>query len=75
MQGTTIGIWDVVNTISTDWIVAGSGDYNGDSFSDVLLYNTATGQLWIYFMSGTSFFDSAPVGTISNLDWGVVNNK
>ncbi len=75
MQGTTIGIWDVVNTISTDWIVAGSGDYNGDSFSDILLYNTVTGQLWIYFMSGTSFFDSAPVGTISNLDWGVVNNK
>jgi hypothetical protein len=75
MQGRTITIWDVVNTISTDWVIAGSGDYNGDSTSDVLLYNTATGQLWIYFMSGTSFFDSAPVGTISDLNWGVVNNK
>lgn len=75
MNGTTIQDWDVLGFINTDYTVVGDGDYNGDSFADILLYDTVTGQLRIVFMSGLDDIANEAVGTISNLDWSVINNN
>src|SRR5262249_56969701 len=58
---------------TNDWLVAGTGDFNGDHFADILWYNTHTGQVVIWLMNGTTVigagspgsgtFGWAPVGT------------
>src|SRR5262249_50793623 len=39
---------------ASPWFVAGTGDFNGDGFGDVLWYNSMTGQVVIWLLNGTS---------------------
>jgi hypothetical protein len=34
------------------WTIAQTGDYNGDGYTDILWYNTATGQAAMWLLNG-----------------------
>jgi hypothetical protein len=44
----------VVQQLSTDWRVAGVGDFTGDGMADVLYRNASTGETYLDVMNGTS---------------------
>ena len=35
------------------WHVIGSGDFNGDGYSDILWQNTSSGEVYIWEINGT----------------------
>ena len=49
-------------TVTTDWAVAGTGDFNNDGFADILWYNASSGQAVIWFMNGASVIGGGSVG-------------
>jgi hypothetical protein len=60
-------------TISTDWHIAGAGDFDGDGQADLIWENTATGQRVIWFMKNgvpqtSDFLLSMPA------DWHIVDH-
>ena len=54
-----------------NWKVVGTGDFNGDGNSDILLQNT-DGQAAIWEMDGTNVIASATVGANPGPNWKVV---
>ena len=50
-------------TVASPWMIAGTGDFNGDGNSDILWYNTATGQVLIWLLSGTSVIGGGSPGS------------
>ena len=44
----------------TQWIVAGTGDYNGDGKTDIL-WRLPTGELWAWFMNGSTYAGAAQI--------------
>jgi hypothetical protein len=44
------------------------GDFNGDGKSDILWRNSTTGQVYIWFMNGTTYPSSGSPGSVSS-DW------
>ncbi len=40
--------------VSTPWVPVGSNDFNFDGMTDVLWHNTDTGEVQVWYMSGTS---------------------
>ena len=61
-------MWEMNGTKPTDatklgfdsgFQAIGTGDFNGDSFSDILTQNTSTGQVSIWEMNGTHLLNSA----------------
>lgn len=44
----------VSSTLPSGWVVAGTGDFNGDGITDLVLNNPSTGDVAIWYMSGTS---------------------
>ncbi len=49
------------NFDSTAWTLA-TGDFNGDGFSDILFSNPSSGDVWVYFMQGTTILNTQYVG-------------
>src|SRR5262245_47512216 len=39
---------------ASPWTVAVTGDFNADGFSDILWYNTSSGQAVVWLVNGTS---------------------
>jgi uncharacterized repeat protein (TIGR01451 family) len=62
---------DTGNNSATDTDTIGqraaSGDFNGDGRSDVVFYNTATGEVREWWMDGLAMGSEVPVGTQANL--------
>jgi hypothetical protein len=54
VYGTTIVSAAGIGTVTTDWIVAGTGNFNGDGFADILWRNTTIGQVAMWLMNGTT---------------------
>ncbi|WP_210187697.1 hypothetical protein, partial [Methylobacterium sp. ap11] len=52
------------------WNVAGTGDFNGDSQSDVVLHG-AGGTVAAWLMNGTNVSEVSPIGYAGE-NWGVV---
>ena len=75
MNGATITSSVGVNTVPTEWIVAGSGDYDGDGQADILWHNTDTNQNWMYLMNGPIVAASVGVNTVSSGDWKIVHKN
>jgi hypothetical protein len=56
-----------------DWVIKGVGDFNGDGTTDVLWYNTISGDVSIWVMSGGSIVASpVPGGSPPSLGWTIV---
>ena len=64
MYGTTIVSAAGIGTLASDWLIAGTGDFNADGKSDILWRNTTTGQVAMYFMNGTIPTSGASPGLI-----------
>jgi len=74
MDGTAIKATEgYLRTVADqDWQVAGVGDFNGDSKSDVLWRNSTTGENYLYPMDGKTILGTEGyVRTVADLSWQV----
>ena len=53
----------VLGNVPTTWNVVGTGDFNGDSYGDVL-WRDSSGNLAIWFMNGTTVVQTAIIGNV-----------
>jgi hypothetical protein len=51
--------------VSTGWTIQGVGDFDGDHHADILWQNSATGQVYIWLMSGTTIKGLGSPGTVA----------
>jgi hypothetical protein len=73
MDGTAIGAGEgYLRTVADlNWDIAGVGDFDGDARSDILWRNAATGENYVYLMSGTAIAGEGFIRTVADLDWSV----
>jgi hypothetical protein len=74
MDGTTLAHSSTVGSTSVNsgWTAIGTGDFNGDSKSDIIFQNTGTGQVKIWLMNGTTKLFGGAVGTSTGTAWHVI---
>jgi hypothetical protein len=48
------------------WTIAETGDFNSDGKSDLLWYNTSTGQLVVSLLNGASVIGGFSPGTVGS---------
>jgi hypothetical protein len=62
------------STVTTDWQVVGTGDFNGDGISDILWRNANSGQLsdWLGTSNGGFVSNSANLSSTVTTDWHIV---
>ena len=51
------------NVADPDWVILGTGDFDGDGRADLLWRNAATGEISIWFIDGTTMKPSSSVVT------------
>jgi hypothetical protein len=74
MDGRSIlsGSGPVHQLTNLDWMVGGTGDFDGDGRSDILWHNTGNGKVSLWLMDGTTILPgTGPVHQLANLDWAV----
>ena len=54
------------------WQAIGTGDFNQDSYSDILFQNKNTGQVSVWEMNGTSLIGGGPVSANPGLSWHAI---
>jgi hypothetical protein len=54
----------VLANVSSDWVVIGTGDFNGDGIDDILWYNTTAGWISIWIMWENQWVGSFGPGTV-----------
>ncbi|UBF26083.1 DUF4347 domain-containing protein [Kovacikia minuta CCNUW1] len=57
---------------NTNWAIAGVADFDGDTRTDLLWRNNATGQNVIWKLNGTTYSTAYALPTLSNLSWTIV---
>ena len=72
VSGTTVIGSGPPGTRSTDWTIAGIGDFDGDGKADILWRNT-NGALEMWFMNGLAVISTASLGNVPSV-WSVVGN-
>jgi hypothetical protein len=53
-------------SVASPWTVAQTGDFNGDGRSDVLWYNTSSGQLVEWLLSSSSVIGGGSPGSAAS---------
>jgi len=56
-------------TPGPNWQAVGTGDFNGDHYSDVLLQDSATGTCYVWEMNGTSLVGNGYIGWNPGANW------
>jgi hypothetical protein len=56
-----------------NWKIAGSGDFNGDGWPDIVWQHQTGGQIAVWKMNGATLMEGALVspGQVSDLDWKI----
>jgi hypothetical protein len=62
INGTSVSNAGNVANVSSDWTVAGVGDFNGDGIADIL-WNDSAGDEVIWFMNGIAVTSYRQVGS------------
>jgi hypothetical protein len=70
MNGTTYSSSGSPGSPTSDWVIQGVGDFNGDGNADILWRNSTTGEVYIWLMNGTTFTSSGSLGYVSS-DWSI----
>ena len=70
MNGTTIASQGDLGVITSDWVIQGTGDYNGDGKADILWRNSTSGDVYIWLMNGISIANQGGLGDITS-DWAI----
>lgn len=74
MDGPTITSSSRISIVGDqDWVVRGSGDYNGDGMSDLLWYNTTSREVYHWQQNGALTVRSAQISTDLGANWDVVD--
>jgi Ca2+-binding RTX toxin-like protein len=64
----------VVGNTSADWqVIDAKSDYNGDSNSDILYWNSTLGSAYMYQMNGTAIQNGGFVVQNVAADWGMLS--
>jgi hypothetical protein len=50
--------------VSSGWSIAGTGDFNGDGTTDILLYNSNTSQIGVWLMQNGQLTAGANIGAL-----------
>ncbi|MEI6209609.1 MAG: FG-GAP-like repeat-containing protein [Desulfuromonadales bacterium] len=58
---------------NTSWRIVAAGDINGDARSDLIWWNSSTGQVYAMLMNGTSTTGGAIIYTEPNTAWKIVS--
>lgn len=72
MTGTTHTSSANLGTVSTQWNMATSADFNGDGERDIVWENIATGARSVWLMDGASHTGSIGLGTVS-VQWKIAS--
>jgi len=64
MNGTVHAATANLGTLSTQWNIVASADFNGDGKVDIVWENSSTGQCVVWFMNGTTFMSAANLPTV-----------
>jgi hypothetical protein len=56
----------------TNWVVAGSGDFNSDGKPDIVWRNSFTGQVKVWLMNNVTFISEVVLGSTIT-DWALVS--
>jgi hypothetical protein len=51
---------------ASPWTIAGTGDFNADGMSDILWYNTSTGEAVIWLLNGASLIGGGSPGSAAS---------
>lgn len=68
---TLIGVQHYSDAYDPNWVILGTGDFNGDGTQDILWLNRSTNEMVIWFMTGSTLAYSMPVGVVPGGEWEV----
>jgi hypothetical protein len=64
MNGSQISQTGGLGNVPTNWVVAETGDFNGDGKGDILWRDNGSGNTAIWFMNGVQISLTAGLGNI-----------
>jgi len=63
MNGTTVTSSQTPGSPTSDWVIEGTGDYDGSGRAGILWRNSTTQQVYIWLMNGATVENSGTPGT------------
>ena len=63
LNGTSVVGAGSPGTAASPWTISETGDFNGDGKTDILWYNTTTGQVVLWFLNGASVIGGGSPGS------------
>jgi hypothetical protein len=61
----------VATVADHDWKIAGIGDFNKDAKVDILWRNGATGEIYLWYMNGTTVNGGATIQFVADQNWKI----